>query len=577
MNSETRNPKLKTMTHCSKQTDSELSFEVILLVFPISTLRYQKGGAVNYFNFDSSCSDETVVAAWDSQVKAAGETPWLAELLRWRGSEFFPRFAACYAALRALPRNARRALQRQVAHSSELIATFPERLSRKEGRPLQRKLARSLAGAALLLALAQGVAQAETINVAAKAPPGIRPDGQCSLIEAIINANADAVVFADCPAGQGVDTIVLPAKANVKLTYAYDNSYGPTGLPLITSPITIEGNGAKIGRRKGQFRLIAVSNSGDLTLQNANLSGGSSVYGGGISNYGTLVIESSIISGNTAHSGGGVLNRGALAIDNSAISKNSAYNGGGISNYGALNITDTTIAQNSAKGSSGYCYYYYFGCYYGGLGGGILNNGTLTVAGSTISLNSSYSGGAMVNNSGDVVIEDSTISKNSAVRSSNSGGPGGGIFNHASLTVTASTISGNSAQSGGGMFNDATVTLNRSLVSGSTASVGPEIADYGTVTSDNFNLFGTNGDGGVAGFVPGMTDIVPARGVKAGKILGPLKNNGGPTATHALKRGSPAVDAIPFSDPGCTGVDQRGVARPQGADCDIGAFEGELR
>ena len=530
---------------------------------------------MNYFNLDSSCSDETVVAAWDSQVKAAGETPWLAELLRWRGSEFFPRFAVCYAELRALPRNARRALQRQVAHSSELIATFPERLSRKEGWPLQRKLARSLAGAALLLALAQGLAQAETINVAAKVPPGIRPDGQCSLIEAIMNANADAAVFADCPAGQGVDTIVLPAKANVKLTYAYDNSYGPTGLPLITSPITIEGNGAKITRTYGAvpFRLITVSKSGDLTLQNVNLSGGSSGSGGGVSNYGSLIIESSIVSRNTANSGGGVSNSGVLSLEYSTISGNTANSGGGVSN-GALRKAMASASLKNSNKTGPYCYYRYDGkvCYYH-----YSYSGNLTINNSTISKNSAQLGAGVINNSGDVIIQDSTISKNSAEGFSYYGtyyeGIGGGISNHGSTTVTGSTISANSAGIGGGIFNDATLTLNRSLISGSAASLGPEIADYGTVTSDNFNLFGTNGDAGVAGFVPGLTDIVPGRGVRVGNILGPLKNNGGPTQTHALKRGSPAVDAISFSDPGCTGIDQRGVARPQGVDCDIGAFE----
>ena len=76
---------------------------------------------------------------------------------------------------------------------------------------------------------------------------------------------------------------------------------------------------------------------------------------------------------------------------------------------------------------------------------------------------------------------------------------------------------------------------------------------------------------GVVGFYFGAIDIVP--GVGLGAILAPLANNGGPTKTHALPAGSPAIDAIPPFDPGCTGTDQRGVARPRGAGCDIGAFE----
>jgi len=86
-------------------------------------------------------------------------------------------------------------------------------------------------------------------------------------------------------------------------------------------------------------------------------------------------------------------------------------------------------------------------------------------------------------------------------------------------------------------------------------------------------LFRFNGDAGVVGFSYGGSDIVPGVGVTLGRILAPLTNNGGPTKTHALVRGSPAVDAIPSADPGCTGTDQRGVARPRGAGCDMGAFE----
>ena len=82
---------------------------------------------------------------------------------------------------------------------------------------------------------------------------------------------------------------------------------------------------------------------------------------------------------------------------------------------------------------------------------------------------------------------------------------------------------------------------------------------------------------GTAGtnFAPGPTDIVPGPAVALGKILGGLEDNGGPTKTRALKLGSPAVNAVPSSDPACTGTDQRGVTRPQppGSDCDIGAFE----
>lgn len=55
------------------------------------------------------------------------------------------------------------------------------------------------------------------------------------------------------------------------------------------------------------------------------------------------------------------------------------------------------------------------------------------------------------------------------------------------------------------------------------------------------------------------------------KIVGPLKNNGGPTKTRALSNNSPAIDVAPLL--GCPATDQRGTLRPQGPLCDIGAFE----
>ena len=226
---------------------------------------------MNYFDLYSSYPDPTIAAAWESQVKEVDKTSWLAEKLATRESESFARFAACYADLRALPRSARRALQRRIARSSELAAIFPEYLQHR-GRRLQHRMAWSLAGAALLLALGQGMGTAATITVTTN-NPNVIADGQCSLIEAIWNANNDAASFPDCAAGSGADTIVLP-NANVILSAVDNNSYGPTGLPLITSRITIEGNGATITRQGNApaFRLMRGGigrgrSSGELTLE----------------------------------------------------------------------------------------------------------------------------------------------------------------------------------------------------------------------------------------------------------------------------------------------------------------------
>ena len=324
---------------------------------------------MNYFDLYSSYPDRTIAAAWDSQVKEADNTPWLADTLTECGDELFARFAACYAELRALPRSTRRTLQRQLARSSELAAILPEYLQ-KGGRRLQHRMAWSLAGAALLLALGQGVATAATITVTTS-DPNIAADGQCSLIEAIVNANNDAATHADCAAGSGADTIVLPANANIILNTVsrfYRHRFArlpgtPIGLPEISSRITIEGNGSTIARHMGSpdFGLIAVKGlfpggtHGDLTLHGVTLSGGS--WFGGVQNRGALTIKNSTISGNT---GAGVFNSpGSLIVVNSTISGNTR---GGLDNdFGRITVQNSTISGNTGFGISNYGYGGFYG------------------------------------------------------------------------------------------------------------------------------------------------------------------------------------------------------------------------
>jgi len=434
---------------------------------------------MNYFDLYSSYPDHTIAAAWDAQLAEAAQTPWFKEILLRRGTELFPRFAACYTELRVLPRSARRALQRQIARSSEPVAIFPEWLQSGGRRELQYKLARSLAGAALLLALWQGMASAATITVTTK-DSRVRPDGQCSLIEAIVNANADAAFFSDCPAGSGPDTIVLPAKGNVSVKAQYDDTYGPTGLPLITSQITIEGNGGRIRGQGNAFRLFAVSNSGNLTLQNVNLSRGSSSYGGGVFNNGTLTIQNSTISGNRAGRGGGVSNHGTLTVENSTISGNNAGDGGGVSNGGFVFVESRPISHTTPPAGT-YCFYY--GAYYNMYGGvypsGVscyqFYSGALTITDSTISKNSATTGGGISNYAGTVTIANSTISGNK--------GSGGGAFNHGGafdyygknipagdFSIANSSISKYSASLGGGVFNQGVFTIENSAISGNRAT-----------------------------------------------------------------------------------------------------------
>jgi predicted outer membrane repeat protein len=183
-----------------------------------------------------------------------------------------------------------------------------------------------------------------------------------------------------------------------------------------------------------------------------------------------------------------------------------------------------------------------------GSGGGVLNSGTLTVSNSTFFQNISvFNNGGGISNSGTLTVSNSTFSHNQA-------GQGGGIFHSiGTLTVSNSTFSQNNATTGGGIYNSSgTVTLRNTIV----ANNAPGGNCSGAII---------NGEGNLS--YPDST----CPGINADPKLLTLANNGGPTQTMALGAGSAAIDAA--VDANCPNTDQRGVTRPQGAHCDIGAFE----
>jgi hypothetical protein len=343
------------------------------------------------------------------------------------------------------------------------------------------------------------------------------------------------------------------------------------------------------------------NNNGTLTIDNCIIRYNSSIRflfsegaGGGVYNNGrsgsaTLTVTNSTISNNQAEgAGGGIYNNGIegsamLTINNCSLSGNSAGTGGGMYNAasvgsGTISITNSTLRNNSAIGS----------------GGGIANyaadpvgSAVLTITNSTLTENySDFSGGA-IQNRGDghgtatLTINNGTFSGNSArlqAGAIDNGAVSGGI---ALLTVRNSTLNANSAPGGGGITN-ATPLGRATLTIGSTilttgASGNNIVSDVGDVISDGYNL--SNDDGG--GLLTAMGDQI-----NTDSMLGPLQDNGGPTFTHALLPGSPAVDAGKNLT-ACT-TDQRGpgfvrtfdsssLANAAGGDgTDIGAYEVQL-
>ncbi|MDL1920884.1 sortase, partial [Chloroflexi bacterium CFX5] len=378
-------------------------------------------------------------------------------------------------------------------------------------------------------------------------------DGACTLREAITNANDNAATYPDCAAGSGAsDTITFAANYTITLG---------SQLPAVTSQITITGNGvsntiiqANAAPNIATYRVFEVSATGNLTLDGLTVRHGrcngscatDTTNGGGIYSNGTLTVTNSALSNNSANqNGGGIYNSGTLTVTNSALSNNSANSsGGGIYNRnGTLTVTNSTLSGNRAA----------FGD-----GGGIYNdNGTLTVTNSTLSGNSAGNGGGGIYNFfGTLTVTNSTISGNSA------GWSGGGIYNYfGTATVTNSTISGNSAGWSGGIYNYfGTLNYSNTIIANSAA---------GGDCNNNFGTIGTNVNNLVEdGSCPALLNGDPN--------LGPLQDNGGPTQTHALLTGSTAIDAgnaaVCAAAP-VNNLDQRGVARPQGAGCDIGSYE----
>ncbi|MGZ8152749.1 MAG: choice-of-anchor Q domain-containing protein, partial [Methylovulum sp.] len=357
------------------------------------------------------------------------------------------------------------------------------------------------------LALATGSAPAATLNVS----------GACTLVNAINNANSDTDTDGNsgCGAGSGDDTLELTANATYILTENLGDLYESHGLPLVTSSITINGNGATIERSNApetpQFRLLHVDNTGNLTINQLKLTGGYVFYG-------------------TYQTGAGILNAGNLTINNSTITNNSgAYLGGGISHVGGiLNITDSTISNNEARYS----------------GGGIRIRADNPA--NSVTLTNSIVSGNVSNNAGGILSYGST-SNMLLVNSTVSGNNGDGIaLYEGTLTLISSTVSSNVGYG----LAAGSVTLINSLI----ANNAPFDDCSAFITLLGVNLI----EDGSCG-APLIGD----------PKLRTLLDNGGPTLTHALPGDSPAIAA---ADPTlCEAADQRGVRRPHS--CDLGAFE----
>ena len=375
----------------------------------------------------------------------------------------------------------------------------------------RRALVLVVAFSALLGAASQ--ARAATFTVGTKSDDSsagcIPSSGSCSLRQLIQYENAS-------PSGAS-DTIVVPAG-----TYELSG-----GALTITHSASIAGAGASttsvVQGSMPAARVFVVQPSGTtptVSIYGLTISGGSS----------------------TDSFGGDVLNRAALTLSGDWITDGAAPSGsgGGVSNEGGtLTLTHSLVSGNSSTGGQGE-------------GGGIENYGDSTAGPARLE------------------IDNSTITANTA-------GLGGGVVSRCvgscspsgasnTASITGSTIAENDGGSAGGglLATQGTISIGGSIVADNIATSGPN-CDGGGVASLGYNLesgtdCGFTSTGDLQNGNPQFSSTSP-------------QGNGGATGTFALALSSPAIDHVPSGVDGCGGTDQRGVARPQGSACDIGAFE----
>ncbi len=403
-------------------------------------------------------------------------------------------------------------------------------------------------GAALVVLAFAPTAQAfasSAVSVPCNGPSG----GSAGLITAINTLNSSgggAINLRGCTYNFTVADNSSPAGANA--------------LPLITSPITINGHSsATLAGNSSTFRIFQVNApSGNLTLNGLDITGGSGSAGGGIFNdEATLTLNDTVVKGNTAAlggggiasgipnqipvgtagttmienssqvddnsaptgGGGGILNRsGTLKVINSEVNRNTSANGGGIAsgngNGGApgssstLAITSSNVDGNTATSALG-----------GPSAGGIANGGVATITNSVVKGNTGIGGlGGGIFNHGTMTLVTTSVNRNSAP-SDTSGdlGYGGGIANlntgvpgSGLLTINDSNVLNDSASGGGGGIANilnpgppvavGTVNLNGTTVNGNTAPLGGGIANQGTLNALNsaVNRNAASTGGGIA-------------------------------------------------------------------------------
>jgi hypothetical protein len=405
---------------------------------------------------------------------------------------------------------------------------------------------------------------ADIVDDLCDADPG--PEVRCTLRAALMQANVTP--------GQQIIKL-QPQIYRLTIAGANEDSSAKGDLDIRQ---TVQIIGAVFGKLRSTIDATGLGDralhniADDVRLQNLTITGGTlpsttisgnPFCGGGIRNSGKLTISDSLIRNNTAAHGGGIYHTaGTLTVERTTIgdnhatatdASNTAEGGGGILATSSLLVRDSSVENNTSQS----------------LGGGLslfpgMVGESLQIERSLIVGNSAEVGGGGVHvdgtNIASIVINNSTLSANHA---GHAGGGISGLNLMGGVALRASTIAGNSAVSGGGIRLEEVEATNVIFANNSDSN-----CIFSDFSNSSFNLSTDS-----SCVFDGSNNISSA---SAG--LTALAFNGGPTRTHALLPGSPAIDAGTFPLPLAVLFDQRGALRippgqPGGNPHDIGAFE----
>lgn len=421
--------------------------------------------------------------------------------------------------------------------------------------------------------------------VPADPPPYIDCDAQ-ALVDAITDANGDP----------DPTTIELSPGCVYSLEQEYQdqtaNFEGSTALPIITTEVTLIGNGAVITRPDvsadfPHYRLLGVSETGTLRMSDLDLVNGSrpgtglgggpgaSDFGGAILNKGSLEVEGIHFNLNRANNGGAIANHDAasLIVRDSLFEQNlTGFSGGAIYNRGQAQISTSEFLNNQSRSSVNV---------YAGNGGAIWNTGDITISSCQFSQNrASHNGSVLVNKDAgaSMAIISSSLYLNQLSDDSSTLVNLGG-----SAAIINSTFSDNSTRNG----HQHAIENQSGFVEISFSTIANYEGQAPVIASDNANLsiantiVADNWGPENCSYPPGITTqgnnlssdpSCLGFSLIDDPLIEPLANNGGSTQTHALDPLSPAINQALGS---CPAVDQRGVSRPIFMECDLGAYESD--